>query len=177
MSVSRGVTEHLGMSIQRLRDHIQRLRRTDSGFTLVEVLTISVIIGILSGIAIPSLRSQASKGQGATAASDLRNSATAMESYFSDHGSYGTASDLAADELTPSLSIGTTVVIVQHNTSAYCMAVLRNSPMPATFAGLQSIALRWYDSGAGGLQPVGTTSCPTTSAVGSDWATDTMSRS
>ena len=165
------------MNTQRLRDHFQRLRREDSGFTLVEVLTISVIIGVLSSIAIPTLRSQTGKAQGATGASDLRNAATAMESYFSDHGSYGTASDLAGDELTPALSEGTSVVIVQHTSSAYCMAILRNAPIPGTVAALQSTAIRWYDSDAGGLQPASATSCPTTSSVASDWKTDVMSRS
>jgi type IV pilus assembly protein PilA len=165
------------MNTQRLRNYLARLNRDDSGFTLVEVLTITVIIGILSAIAIPTLKAQASKGQGATAASDLRNAATSMESYLADpdHGTYGAASDLAGDQLTPSLSAGSTVVIVQHNDAAYCMALLRNTPVPTSFGGLQSTALRWFDSAAGGLQPVGTKSCPTTSAVASDWSTDIMS--
>src|SRR5256885_244533 len=146
MSVSCGIAEH---QIMRQR----RFRGDDSGFTLVEVLTISVIIGILSSIATPVFLSQPAKAQTATAASDLRNTATAMESYFSDHGIYGTASELATDALAPSLSEGTTVIFVQHNGAAYCLAGLRNTDVPATYTALQSAALRWYDSGAGGLQP------------------------
>jgi prepilin-type N-terminal cleavage/methylation domain-containing protein len=155
---------------------LQRMRRDDSGFTLVEVLTVSAIIGILSSIAIPVLHSQTSKAQGATAASDLRNTATAMESYFSDHGDYGSASDVVGENLSPELSKGTTIVIVQHSGTAYCLAGLRNAAMPSTYSNLQATALRWYDSAAGGLQPVGTTGCPTTTAVASDWPTDTFSR-
>jgi prepilin-type N-terminal cleavage/methylation domain-containing protein len=150
--------------------------RDESGFTLIEVLTISAIIGILSSIAIPVLRSQPAKAQGATAASDLRNVATAMESYFADKGTYGSASELTADGVSASLSKGSTVVIVQHNGTSYCLAGLRNTAMPTTIAGLNTAALRWYDSSSGGLQPVGATGCPVTTAVASDWQTDIFSR-
>jgi len=124
MSVSGKSSTIISMNTQRLRNHVQRLRRDDSGFTLIEVLTVTVIIGILSSIAIPTLRSQTSKGQGATASSDLRNAATAMESYFSDHGLYGSASDLATDEAHALALDRTTVVIV----SAQRLGVLPCGP-------------------------------------------------
>jgi prepilin-type N-terminal cleavage/methylation domain-containing protein len=152
----------------------RRLRGDDSGFTLIEVLTISAIIGILSSIAIPVLRSQPAKAQGATAASDLRNAATAQESYFSDHGSYASASELVSDEVAPSLSSGTLVVVVQHNGTSYCLAGLRHTPVPATYGELQTSTLRWYDSAAGGLQPATATGCPVTTVIASDWQTDVL---
>jgi prepilin-type N-terminal cleavage/methylation domain-containing protein len=170
MSDSPRITEHLPMR-QR------RLHRDDSGFTLIEVLTVSAIIGILSSVAIPVLRTQPQKAQTATAGSDLRNVATAMESYFSDQGTYGAASEVIADGVGPSVSKGSTIVIVQHSGTAYCLAGLRNTAVPATFPLLQSKALRWYDSAAGGLQPVGTTACPVTTAVASDWQTDFFTKS
>jgi prepilin-type N-terminal cleavage/methylation domain-containing protein len=154
---------------------LRKLQRDDSGFTLIEVLTVSAIIGILSSIAIPVLKSQTNKAQGATGAVDLRNTATSMESYFSDHGVYPDVTDMGTDNITPNVSKGTTVVIVNHAGTAYCMAALRNTAVPSTFAGLQSAATRWYDSAAGGLQRVGTKSCPTTSAVAADWQTDVIS--
>jgi prepilin-type N-terminal cleavage/methylation domain-containing protein len=154
---------------------LRNLRRDDSGFTLIEVLTVSAIIGILSSIAIPVLSSQTQKAQSATGATDLRNTATAMEAYFADHGVYPSASDLAADGSTPGVSNHTTVVIVTHSGTTYCLAALRSKPVPATFAELQTDATRWYDSAAGGVQTAGTTSCPTTTAVAADWQTDTFS--
>jgi prepilin-type N-terminal cleavage/methylation domain-containing protein len=154
---------------------LRRMRRDDSGFTLIEVLTVSAIIGILSSIAIPIMKAQTNKGQAAAAVSDLRNTATAMESYFTDHGTYGAASELAADGLSPAVSKGTTIVIVSHSGTNYCLASLRNTPMPTTVAQLQSKALRWYDSAAGGVQYIGATSCPTTSTIASDWQTDLIS--
>jgi type IV pilus assembly protein PilA len=154
----------------------ERRERDESGFTLIEVLTVSVIIGVLSSIVIPVLHKQTGKAQGAAAASDLRNSATAMESYYTDHGSYGSASELTADGTAPDLSKGSTVVILQHGSAGYCMAGLRNTAMPATLSDLQAAAYRWYDSAAGGLQPVGATGCPVTTAVAADWHTDYFSR-
>src|SRR4051794_40196211 len=169
MSDPRGKPDHSCMTLWGRK-------RDDSGFTLVETLTVSAIIGILSSIAIPLLHSQSGKAQGATAASDLRNAATAMESYFSDHGTYGSASELAADGVTPDLSKGTTIVIVQHNGTSYCMAGLRNVSVPGSASGLRTTAQRWYDSAAGGLQPVGATGCPVTTSVASDWQSDYISR-
>jgi type IV pilus assembly protein PilA len=59
-----------------------------SGFTLIELLIVVVIIGILAAIAIPKFSS--TKGQAFLAAmrSDLRNLATAEESYYYSNNAY-----------------------------------------------------------------------------------------
>jgi prepilin-type N-terminal cleavage/methylation domain-containing protein len=150
----------------------RRIAREDTGFTLVEVLVVTVMIGVLSGIAIPLLHSQSGKAQGATAASDLRSVSTAMETYFSDFQTYGSATEIAAQGMTPNLSQGTTVVIVQRTASGYCLAALRNTATPGSQSALQAAALRWLDSAGGGLQPKGATGCPTTTGYQTNWTTD-----
>ena len=53
-----------------------------SGFTLVEILIVIAIIGLLAVIAIPRFISYRSQAVDAQLKSDLRNSAVAVEGYF-----------------------------------------------------------------------------------------------
>lgn len=82
----------------------RRLRmcvRDDRGFTLVELITVMVILGVLAGIAIPLFLNQRSTGFETQVKSDLHSAAIAEEAYALHHdGSYlttGTADDLAAE--------------------------------------------------------------------------------
>jgi prepilin-type N-terminal cleavage/methylation domain-containing protein len=64
------------------------MARPSRGFTLIELLIVIVIIGILAAIAIPKYRSVKEKGYFAMMKSDLRNLATAEESYFQANNTY-----------------------------------------------------------------------------------------
>ena len=57
----------------------------EAGFTLIELLVVIIIIGILAAIAIPVFLNQRKKGYDAQAKSDLRNMATAEETYLTDN--------------------------------------------------------------------------------------------
>ena len=57
----------------------------EGGFTLIELLVVIIIIGILAAIAIPVFLNQRNKGYDAQAKSDLRNMATAEETYLTDN--------------------------------------------------------------------------------------------
>ena len=71
-------------------------QREDSGFTLVELLVVVIIIGVLAAIAIPVFLNQRQKGYDAHAQSDLRNMANAEETYLTDYFVY--TSDITALE-------------------------------------------------------------------------------
>ena len=78
---------------------LARLRKSmeekDQGFTLIELLVVIIIIGILAAIAIPVFLNQRKKGWDAQAKADLKNMATAEETYLTDNGSYIALTDAA----------------------------------------------------------------------------------
>jgi type IV pilus assembly protein PilA len=83
-----------------------------SGFTLVELLVVMLVLAVLSAIAIPSFLSQQEKARDANARAGLATSRTAMEIFATEHGgSYEsvTAADLVDFEPTlaeTTLSVG-----------------------------------------------------------------------
>ena len=64
----------------------QRMASEESGFTLVELLVVMLIIGLLAAIAIPSFFNQRDKAYDANAKEQARTAETAMETYATDNG-------------------------------------------------------------------------------------------
>ena len=62
--------------------------RSNKGFTLIELLIVVAIIGILAAIAIPQFSSYRMKAYNSAALSDLKNTKTALESFYADNQIY-----------------------------------------------------------------------------------------
>ena len=84
--------------------------RNRKGFTLIELLIVVVIIGILAAIAIPKFAATKDKAKLASVKTDVRNTETAEEAYFSDYATYGTYAQLQTAS-NFSLSTGNTMTI------------------------------------------------------------------
>jgi type IV pilus assembly protein PilA len=131
-----------------------RRRPTDEdGFTLVELLVVTIIIGILATIAIQVFLEQRRKGFDAAAQSDLRNFAEFEEIYLSDFYGYGTLAELQANEPHVDVSTGVTVTLVHYQSDlGYCLSAKHSGS-----------AVTWYwDSESGGALSKGSTGCLTT---------------
>jgi type IV pilus assembly protein PilA len=85
--------------------------RRSQGFTLIELLIVVVIIGLLAAIAIPKFANTKEKAVVASMKSDLRNLASAQESYWVENRTYY-AGALPGAGIQFSLSPGVSVTVV-----------------------------------------------------------------
>lgn len=98
------------------------------GFTLVELLVVVLIIGVLAAIAVPKYRGAKEKSYFAMMKSDLRNLATAQESYFQAYSTYYDGPiPVASVPLSPSTGVTVTLSDV---TQTGWAAVATHSAIP-----------------------------------------------
>jgi type IV pilus assembly protein PilA len=58
------------------------------GFSLVELVTVTSIIGVLAAVALPQFASYRTKSYNSATISDLRNAKNVLEAYYEDYQCY-----------------------------------------------------------------------------------------
>ena len=103
---------------------MRRHRGTEDGFTLIELLVVMGIIGILTGIALPSLASQKEKARGAAVRASLRSAAVAEETLATEGLPYapaGAAGLAVLEAQGYNESDGVTITVVSGDSDSYCL--------------------------------------------------------
>ena len=121
---------------------INRLRvraQSESGFTLVELLVVMLILGLLAAIAIPAFFNQRTKAQDAEAKSTVKTAQTALETYATDNnGSYAGADRAKLKQIEPTLSSASSganaITTLTVASNAYTLTVTSDSGNTFTIA-------------------------------------------
>ena len=130
-----------------------RLARRDSGFTLVELLVVIMILGVLSAMSMLVVRSITDRGQNASCATEARNFSSAEESYEALNATYATELQLVAANLLKNESQLYDVVIAGNDSTLVpvgdCIGAggggggggpVFGTPTPTTWAGVPALS-------------------------------------
>ncbi len=108
-------------------------RKTEKGFTLIELMIVVAIIGILAAIAIPQFASYRTKAFNSAALSDLKGARDAEEGLFADYQVYGGSTTAKSASAATGTAAGTTITgPLAAGTNGYIATTTAGQAMPVT---------------------------------------------
>jgi len=92
--------------------HLKDRRRDETGFTLIELMVVVLIMGILMAIAIPTFLSTQGSANDSSAKSNVTNVLTSEKAYFEDNTVYlDAATGATGNSLDPNMNWGAKDVV------------------------------------------------------------------
>lgn len=126
------------------------MNKTKSGFTLVELLIVIVVIAILVAVTVVAYNGIQARAQDAAVYSDMRQFATAVENYRTINGSYpATLSNM--EEL--HIQATTSAYSKDYDNFAYCVRGIGTTNEQFAVGGLSRSLKPYYDYSVQGLSP------------------------
>ena len=135
-------------------------KKIDSGFTLVELLVVILIIGILSTIAIPNLLNQDVKAKQSEGKQNIALVNKSQSSFRAENSSFATSFDVLAIGTIAGSDTGTTTNYIYGITAATTTATVTGSPRDSALKGFSGATT--YFSNAANMSVIGTVMCEMT---------------